>query len=162
MNDLEKLPGIGPYTSSAVVAFAYNQPSVCIETNIRTAVIYHYFQHEKEIPESCIRDVVIATLDRECPREWYWALMDYGAYLKGVYGNLNRQATMYQKQSTFIGSDREIRGAIIRHLTTKPFATLDELQQSSFTKKRVEALCRTLCDEGFLEQVNIQTFRLRS
>lgn len=103
---LEKLPGIGPYTASAVAAFAYNQPAVCVETNIRTTVIYHYFPKETEISEAAIRDVIGATLDTQHPREWYWALMDYGAHLKRTRGNFNRQARSYTKQSRFTGSDR--------------------------------------------------------
>jgi len=31
---LEKLPGIGPYTASAIAAFAYDEPAVVLDTNI--------------------------------------------------------------------------------------------------------------------------------
>ena len=41
--ELEKLPGVGPYTAHAVAAFAYNEDGICIETNIRTAVTHHFF-----------------------------------------------------------------------------------------------------------------------
>ncbi|MHB8860568.1 MAG: HhH-GPD family protein, partial [Minisyncoccota bacterium] len=42
ISELEKLPGVGPYTARAVAAFAYNQDSIVIETNIRTAIIHHF------------------------------------------------------------------------------------------------------------------------
>jgi A/G-specific adenine glycosylase len=34
-SELEKLPGIGPYTSRAVATFAFGKPEIFIETNIR-------------------------------------------------------------------------------------------------------------------------------
>ncbi|UCG84215.1 MAG: A/G-specific adenine glycosylase, partial [Dehalococcoidia bacterium] len=40
---LVKLPGIGPYTASAIKAIAFNQPAVLIETNIRTVYIFFFF-----------------------------------------------------------------------------------------------------------------------
>ena len=40
---LRSLPGIGPYTAGAVLAFAFNRPEVIIETNIRTVFIHHFF-----------------------------------------------------------------------------------------------------------------------
>jgi len=159
---LEKLPGIGPYTASAVTAFAYNQPAVCVETNIRTAVIYHYFPKETEISEAAIRDVIRATLDMQHPREWYWALMDYGAHLKRTRGNFNRQARSYTKQSRFAGSDREIRGAIIRSLTTQPVVSLQQLVQAGFSGKRVQEQLRALNEEGFIELIKKDSYQLRS
>ena len=40
---LRKLPSIGPYTASAVRVFAFKEPDVLIETNIRAAFIHHFF-----------------------------------------------------------------------------------------------------------------------
>src|SRR3990167_45987 len=37
------LPGVGPYTKAAVLTFAFNQPEVLIETNIRAAYIHHFY-----------------------------------------------------------------------------------------------------------------------
>ena len=43
--------------------------------------------------------------------------MDYGSHLKQTIGNKNIQSKHYSKQSKFNGSDRQIRGAIIRSLS---------------------------------------------
>ena len=43
--------------------------------------------------------------------------MDYGSHLKDTVGNKNTQSKTYKKQSAFKGSDRAIRGKIIRLLT---------------------------------------------
>jgi A/G-specific adenine glycosylase len=45
---LKALPGIGTYTASALAAFAFNRPTVFIETNIRTVFIHFFFQNTKE------------------------------------------------------------------------------------------------------------------
>src|SRR3989338_7324816 len=36
------LPGVGPYTRAAVRVFAFNEPDILIETNIRAAYIHHF------------------------------------------------------------------------------------------------------------------------
>jgi A/G-specific adenine glycosylase len=116
--DLERLPGIGPYTAGAIMAFAYDTPTVIIETNIRTVFIHHFFQpHTSGVDDAAILALVKKTLPESNSREWYAALMDYGAHLKKTVGNLNRHSATYKKQSTFKGSDRAVRGAILRALS---------------------------------------------
>lgn len=117
---LVKLPGIGPNTAGALLAYAFNQPVVFIETNIRTVFIHHYFNDHEAVADKEILALVAKTLDHEHPREWYWALMDYGAYLKQAVGNLNRQSRSYARQSAFHGSRRQIRGQVIRLLGQGP------------------------------------------
>ncbi len=162
VDELEDLPGIGPYTAAAVAAFAYNQPVVCIETNIRTVIIHHYFPDETDVPEIDIQEIVMQTLDTNNPREWYWALMDYGVYIKQVHGNRSRQARSYAKQSRFTGSDREIRGAIIRTLTEQSSVTMRQLCKLGFTKQRIHGQCQSLCREGLIQKTSKGRFRLGS
>ncbi|KKW06688.1 MAG: HhH-GPD family protein, partial [Candidatus Kaiserbacteria bacterium GW2011_GWC2_49_12] len=45
-NELVELPGVGDYTAKAVRVFAWNKPEILIETNIRTAFIYHFFRSQ--------------------------------------------------------------------------------------------------------------------
>lgn len=114
--ELVPLPGIGPYTAGAVLAFAYNIPTVLIETNIRTAYLHHFFPEREGVRDAELLPYIDATLDQQQPREWYAALMDYGAHLKRTEGNANVRSRHYTKQSRFRGSDREVRGAILRAL----------------------------------------------
>lgn len=116
ISELEKLPGVGPYTARAVAAFAYNQDVVVIETNIRTAVIHHFFQKKKKVSDAEIEKVLRQVLPKGRAREWYSALMDYGAYLKRSGISHNEKSERYTKQSKFKGSLREVRGAILRVL----------------------------------------------
>jgi A/G-specific adenine glycosylase len=110
------LPGVGPYTAGAVSAFAFNIPVTMIETNIRTVYIHHYFPHTEAVSDSMLMPIIARTLDTNNPRLWYAALMDYGSHLKVTVGNKSRQSRHHTKQTTFKGSDRFIRGSILRHL----------------------------------------------
>jgi A/G-specific adenine glycosylase len=129
VEELSRLPGIGKTTAGEIVAFAFNLPVVFIETNIRRVFIHHFFSEEAAVKDKEIIPLVEATLDRGNPRDWYYALMDYGAVLTKAAGNPNRRSAHYKKQSSFANSDREIRGAIVRVLLKEPVLTRDELQQ---------------------------------
>jgi A/G-specific adenine glycosylase len=117
---LEKLPGIGPYTARAIAAFSSNQDVVFVETNLRTAVTHHFFPHKKQVDDKEVLAVLAAALPKGRAREWYAALMDYGAHLKRSGVRLNAKANAYRKQSTFRGSSREARGAILKALVRGP------------------------------------------
>mgnify|MGYP000622030729 CR=1 FL=1 len=114
---LESLPGVGHYTARAVSAFAFNRPDVFIETNIRT-VLFHHVPHKRKRSDKELLPLVEQALkesDLE-PREFYAAMMDYGAHLKRQGIKLNSQSKHYQKQEAFEGSARQLRGAILREL----------------------------------------------
>jgi A/G-specific adenine glycosylase len=108
------LPGIGPYTAGAVLAFAFNKPHPMIETNIRRVYIHHYFTGKSDIEDSELLPIVERTLDRANPRRWYSALMDYGTVLAATMPNPNRRSRQYVRQSKFEGSRRQLRGIILR------------------------------------------------
>ena len=113
---LVKLSGVGKNTAGAILAYAYNKPVVFIETNIRAVYIHHFFNDEEKVADKDIYELLERTCDKANPREFYWALMDYGSWLKkqGVAPGRSRH---YKKQSPLKGSTREIRGRIIAELT---------------------------------------------
>ena len=115
--ELVKLPGIGPYTASAICAFSYNQPVELIETNVRQVYIHHFSNQIEIVTDTQILEKVRRTLPADQSRQWYAALMDYGTHLKSLYGNNTQKVKGYTKQSKFKGSNREVRGAIVRLLT---------------------------------------------
>lgn len=116
---LRTLPGIGANTAGSIAAFAYNTPVVFIETNIRRVMLHFFFSGSDAVHDREILPVIEATLDRDDPRTWYWALMDLGVELARLYPNANRRSSHYTRQSRFEGSDRQIRGAILRALTER-------------------------------------------
>ena len=114
------LPGVGRNTAGAIAAYAFNQPAVFIETNIRTVYLHHFFHNQQRVPDTAILAVVERTLERREPREWYWALMDYGSYLKRAVGSVNQASRTYARQSRFEGSKRQLRGRVIKTLLSGP------------------------------------------
>src|SRR3989344_2151314 len=76
---LTALPGVGVYTARAILAFAYNKDVAFVETNIRTAVIRHFFPRRNTVTDKEILEVLQRALPQGRARLWYSALMDYGA-----------------------------------------------------------------------------------
>ncbi len=112
---LVELPGIGKATASAIVAFAFNKPSVFIETNIRRVFIHFFFVIEKR-SDAEILPLIAKTVDTADPRQWYYALMDYGAMLKKSVLNPNRKSAHYKRQPRFEGSHRQVRGMVLKEM----------------------------------------------
>lgn len=148
--ELIKLPGIGTNTAGAILAYAYNQPVIFIETNIRTVYIHHFFHDHTDVADKAILALVTETVDHEHPREWYWALMDYGAHLKQTVGNVNRQSRTYTRQSTFQGSQRQVRGQVLRLLGGGPH-THAKLQKQ-IADARLPAVIEDLLNEGLIQR----------
>jgi A/G-specific adenine glycosylase len=114
---LETFPAIGPNTAGSICAFAFNNPIVFIETNIRTVYTHTFFPGQSEISDKQLLLLIAQTVDFQNAREWYYALMDYGVYLKQNVPKINAASKHYARQSKFEGSKRQVRGAIIKILT---------------------------------------------
>ena len=169
---LVSLPGIGPYTAGAILAFAYHIYTPMVETNIRRVFIHHFFADRDDVTDREILNVMDDMGEVPNPGEWYAALMDYGATLPKIAGhNPNIKSRHYSKQSRFEGSDRQIRGRVLDILLKKKKITKDslfkELQQqlSSSTptslsagrsgdpeKDRYKNILNGLEKEGFIKQ----------
>ncbi len=150
---LASFPGVGPYTASAVCAFVYSQPTVFIETNIRTVFIHFFFKDRRPVSDREILSLVEKTLDRSNPREWYYALMDYGAMLKKRVGNLSQRSSYYRKQPPFQGSDRQIRGIVLKTLTAGNAMSEREIARRLQTDPgRVRKVLLQLEREGFVKR----------
>lgn len=115
--DILRLPGVGKNTAGAILAYAFNQPVVYVETNIRTVYIHHFFADTVGVTDKAIEELVEATIDRESPRHFYQNIMDYGTWLKASGVRNIAQSHHYKKQSPLKGSVREVRGQIIALLS---------------------------------------------
>ncbi|MFI5333373.1 MAG: A/G-specific adenine glycosylase [Candidatus Babeliales bacterium] len=148
---LETFPGIGKNTAGSVCAFAFNKPVVFIETNIRSVFIHSFFKDQTDVTDKQLYPLIEQTIDHTNPREWYYALMDYGVFLKKKLSNPSRRSAHHATQSRFEGSDRQIRGMVLRYLTNVPQAPLDTVIAS--TKKdpeRVKRIIDQLCAEKLI------------
>lgn len=113
------LPGVGPSTAAGILAFAYDEAGVYLETNVRAVFIHELFSVSNEpVTDKQLVPLVAAA----CPasghdvRGWYYALLDYGAYLKKTVPNPTRRAKAYTRQSRFEGSVRQKRAEVVRIL----------------------------------------------
>lgn len=145
------LPGVGPYTAGAISAFAYNHPLAIIETNIRSVYIHFYFPNKTAVSDAELLPIIERTLDQKNPRDWYAALMDYGAMLKSTKPNPSRKSKHHTSQSKFKGSVREVRGDILRTLLRDKKATSKKLQKE-FEVDRFEKAINGLLKDGLIKK----------
>jgi A/G-specific adenine glycosylase len=153
-DELVSLPGIGPYTAAAILAFAFNIPYPLIETNIRSVYIHHYFPRSQKVPDEKLKPIIARTLDAKSPREWYAALMDYGAMLKSLHGNPSRKSAHHAQQSTFKGSTRALRGAAVKALLAGPLSNVELHKTLAAEKEKVEAILSSLQRDGIITHQN--------
>jgi A/G-specific adenine glycosylase len=151
---LEGFAGIGKATARSIFSFAFDAPSVFIETNIRTVFLFFFFKnrttkvHDREI------EVLVEKSLTSRPRDWYYALMDFGAMLKKAGLNLNHQSAHYKTQSKFIGSDRQLRGRILQFLLDNSPAS-GELENNFVDEEpRFSRILAQLCSEGLVKKVD--------
>ncbi len=135
--DLVALPGIGPATAAGIRAFAFDLPGVYLETNVRTVFLHELFPDAHDVPDSALVPLVREACPRLAagdgamagaaegaapgeadhgPRAWYYALLDYGAFLKQTLPNPSRRSRTHARQSRFEGSHRQKRAELVRVL----------------------------------------------
>jgi A/G-specific adenine glycosylase len=159
---LEQLPGVGKGTSGSLMAFVFNEPEIFIETNIRRVFIHFFFPKQRDVTDVELTRYIERSVDRKNPREWYWALMDYGAAMSATgaamstampRANPNRRSAHYKKQSLFAGSDRELRGRIVRSTLSKKRNKMSEkelLRELAVPRERFIGIIEDLVKEGFI------------
>lgn len=151
--ELTTLPGVGPNTAGAVLAYAFNQPVIFIETNIRKTFIHFFFADQKKVNDDAIRELVKRTIDQQNPREWYWAVVDYGHHLGRKRIVRNERSQHYTKQSKFEGSNRQLRAALLKQLLGQPQSLAQLVRQTGADPKLVNKNIESLVSEGFLQKI---------
>ena len=120
VDELVKLPGIGPATAAGVVAFAYDKHAMYLETNVRSVFLHELFPNSERVPDREIVPFVADTCPNEGARAWYYALLDYGAHLKAQGVNPSRRSAHYMRQSSFEGSHRQKRSFLLKQVLASP------------------------------------------
>lgn len=152
--DVMRLPGVGKNTAGAIRAYAFNQPCIFIETNIRTVYIHHFFNNQFDVDDKRIIELLEQTIDKENPRQFYQNLMDYGSWLKANGVRNVSSSRHYKKQSALKGSIREMRGQIIRTLTAGDMNLGDLQNQVSADARFDPALAGLIADGLVARQAN--------
>lgn len=146
------LPGVGKNTAGAILAYAYNQPALYIETNVRAVYIHHFFHDSELVDDKDILVLLEQTIDHDHPREFYWALMDYGSWLK-KQGVLPSRSRHYKKQAPLKGSVREVRGRILALLSKNDMHRVD-LEREFMGDERFELAITGLEKDGLVAKTN--------
>ena len=164
--ELVKLPGIGPATAAGVVAFAHDKPALYLETNVRTVFLHELFPEREGVKDSEIAPLVQLSCPRRDVRGWYYALLDYGAYLKTTQTNPSRRSAHHVRQSTFEGSRRQKRAELVRivlaagsdGISLKRALRALDIEERRAGRDAVDpgeasSIVKDLLDEGFFRQV---------
>ena len=177
---LVALPGIGPATAQGIRAFAFDLPGVYLETNVRSVFLHELFPDAVGVPDRELKPLVEAACPGEgapyavpqdaddSPRSWYYALLDYGAYLKQTLPNPSRRSAGHVRQSAFTGSRRQKRAELVRllladredgapgataeGLTARLSAVEQQAGRSAVDQALVEDLLAKLAGEGFCNE----------
>ena len=153
---LLELPMVGPATAAAIMAFAFQERSIYLETNIRRVLIHQFHQGEEKVSDRQLREELRLLLDFQSDyKQWYYALMDYGVFLKTQVVNPNRRSAHYTRQDAFEGSNRQIRGMLLTVFTQQgPQDFAHICKQLPFPSKRIQQCLIALETEGFIAQVS--------
>ena len=152
VEEMVELPGVGRATAAAVLVYAFGIPVPFIETNVRRVFLHFFFPGEEGVSDARIMPLVEQTMDRDEPRVWFYALMDYGAMLsRAAGGNPNRRSRHYKRQSPFEGSLRQMRGKVLDALLSLKRGTRSAIAAEIGTDDdRLGDALEQLVAEGFL------------
>lgn len=129
------LPGIGPYTAGALMAFAHNKPGKCIDVNIERIIRrVKYPKNKRDIAKKAIEEEFLASFPPGKATVYANALMDLGSLIctatkpkcdacpvraecKSAGERPDEQDTRLRKrQPAFLHSNRWWRGQILKGL----------------------------------------------
>lgn len=152
LKELVALPGIGSATAGDILAFAYNIPVPVIETNIRSVFIHFFHASSADsVSDKDLLPLIEQTLDMKNPREWYWALFDYGAHLKQTR-NPNTRSKHYVKQSPFKGSNREKRSQILKLILTGAKSEKGVIKALGYAPKVIQENLKQMVKENLIKK----------
>ncbi len=157
---LRRLPGVGPYTAAAVASFAFGERIAVDDTNAR-----------RVLSRWAGRPLAGADLHGEAqsaltgdPATWNQAIMDLGAVVclpaprcaACPVARWCADPSVYRppaRQSRFEGSDRQVRGAVLRALGGGDWVTHTALASATgHDPERVDLALTTLAADGLVER----------
>ena len=170
LSALLELPGVGPYTARAVASFAFAAPVAVLDTNVGR-VLSRALACRTLRPREA-QELADALLSRSRPAEFNQAMIDLGAqYCRatprcdecpvrrvcrwrhvGGEDPAPRSAAVSRPQGAFEGSDRQLRGRLLRELADGPRDMSELAVAVSTDVTRLSPLFDDLCREGLTER----------
>ena len=169
--DLRALPGVGEYTTAAVSSFAFGNPLVVIDTNVRRVLTRIALGREQAAPGLTAAERALAQewlpAERDRANAWNVAAMELGALIctaraprcedcpvrdrcRWVAAGRPAYDGPVRKGQGYEGTDRQLRGRILAlaRAATAPLAP--EVLEGLGEPERVARLAEQLCAEGLL------------
>ena len=169
--DFDILPGVGKYTKDALLSFAYDEQIITQDTNV-IRIFSRFFGVEK--PDIFIEKNQDFFLENVKSRKFNQALMDFGSKICKTNNPLCNECIFskdckkfYSKtkytQSTFRGSDREVRGKIIKHLLDNKNVDIFSLSKAlEIEESRLTGIINKLSNDGLIDIKNKKLIEISS
>jgi len=153
------LPGVGKYTKNALLSFAYKEKVITQDTNV-TRIFSRFFGIKN--PENFIKENEKNILKNVQSRKFNQALMDFGSKICKAKNPLcnecifeNNCEKFFQNtkytQPTFKGSNREIRGKVIKYLINNENIDIYSLNRIlKIEEDKLNLILKKLEDEGMI------------
>lgn len=146
MKHYKEIPGVGLYTAQAVQIFSTNSDLVTIDTNIRRILITEFHLPE-DLTIRELWNIAEQCLPRGKSREWHNALMDYGALHQTAKKTGIRPIS---QQSSFKGSDRQVRAMVLRLLLKSRLSFNNILDTVGGDQKKLRKILNKMVEEDIL------------
>ena len=177
-SELRKLPGIGEYTSAAIVAFAFQGRSLVLDINIRR--LFARLFKGVESPGAAItkaeRIEYEALIPKKKPEVWAAATMELGALIctakspkcgicpvaqACLWRSLDYpRSEIVKRTQSWHGTDRQCRGTIVQALRENEILSKKQISQLWDVPSQLEKALLTLLDDGLIELRSKDKFSL--
>jgi len=169
--DFDKLPGVGKYTKNALLSFAYGEKVITEDTHVKKIISRFFGIKDVAIFIEKNNDYLLKNVDS---RELNQSFMDFGSAIcttknpKCSICPLNELCKKYftnsnPLQSKFKGSNREVRGKIIKLLTSEGSATQNQIiKELKINKEKVEIALNGLIKDEVLNKSSNNNFEINS
>ena len=169
--EFDILPGVGEYTKNAILSFAYNEKVIAQDTNVLR--IFSRFFGTKD-PKKFILSNQKNILKNIKSRKFNEVLMDFGSEICTsknpscsvcIFDNECKKFIQVKQnpQSAFKGSDREIRGKIIKHLIVNNNVDISSLNILIKTEEnKLKHILKKLESEGMITIKNKKLIEISS
>jgi A/G-specific adenine glycosylase len=155
---LRSLPGVGPATAAAILAFAHDKHALYLETNVRSVLLHEFFPEADGVTDKELHALLADVNERVRARgigarTWNYALLDYGASLKKTRPNPGRRSKHHKRQSPYEGSRRQKRARLLEAVLAEPHRTTEALAHAlGYGPELTEGILSDLAAEGFLRR----------
>ena len=177
-SELRELPGVGDYTSAAIIAFAFEGRSLVLDINIRRvfARVIDGIEVPTAAPTKSERQERETLIPLKNPHVWAAATMELGALIctaknpkcgqcpladQCIWRSLDYPLSDQPKRTqSWHGTDRQCRGVIVQALRENPALSKKEIMQLWDVPSQVEKALLTLLEDGLLVEQKGQRFSL--